>query len=81
MDGYWAWGKVRELCEVFISRRDRSSRVSTDWEKILSRFFGFGRAVAPLGRTVCIVCGNTGDWGAVAGLGAGTLFFIGTSIA
>jgi len=56
--------------------------MSTDLENILSRFFGFGRAAAaPLGRTVCIVCGNTGVWGAALALGVDIFSFIAKRIA
>ena len=38
----------------------RSSRVSRDLEKMLSRFLDFGAAASGFGRNVWSVCGKTG---------------------
>jgi len=56
------WKSVRALCFVFISRVPRSSRVSRDLEKMLSRFSGFGLAAAAFGfgRNGCGVFEKTG---------------------
>jgi hypothetical protein len=64
-DFYRGCGNVCGLCMVFIWRAPRSSRVSRDLEKMLSRFSDFGWAVAvvSLWRNWWSVLGKTGVGG------------------
>ena len=61
-DDYCPCGNVCELCAVFIWRAPRSSRLSRDLEKMLSRLLGFrfGAVSVEVGRSWCSVPGKTG---------------------
>ena len=64
------------LCEFFISRVPRSSRVSRDLEKTLSLFLFFFVAASGVGRKVWGVGGKTGVFGLAAGVGVGVNGFM-----